>query len=439
MKLLQTTYQRLSESTQSRTILVIFIIAFSVRLSFLLSPIVIPLMPSFNFPENLDFVHPSYDKIAKNILDGHGFALTPGKPFFGRGPIYPLLMAAVYAISGRSVILLRVVMYLISSLNAVIVYLLGKKLISVRIGRWSGIMYALYIPEAYVAHKLFPEPLITLFILLSVYFTFKYASSLSVKSGFQAGLVYGLGILTKQTLLFFPPILLTIALVFNRGNLKRKLLISCITLGTTLLVVAPWTMRNYIASEGYFVPVHTYGGSIAMVSDAIYENFPIFVSGGKLVEDFIDIARKREMKIINEAGFNIIDSQNPAQDKILRRAAFQRYREQPEFFLRKILFFLPKFWYMGENVKISHYALILHLPIYILFFIGLVRIRFIHNAGMVMTIIISLILYFNLAHSIFFTTFRYAIPLMPMILMIVAEPVIAIFDYSKRRLSSNKE
>lgn len=435
MKLMLKIYQRLFKSEESRTIIVIFLIALFIRLSFLLSPIDIPLIPPFfNFPENLNYVPDSYDLVAENILDGHGFAKTPGQPYFGRGPIYSLLIAVVYILGGRSISLLRLVMYTISSLNAVILYLLGRKLISKRIGKWSGIMYALYIPEAYIVHKLWPEPLITLFLLLSIYFTLNFASILSVKTGIQSGISYGLGILTKQTFIFIPILLLAISIVFGRGGIKRKFLMSCLTLGTSLLVVAPWTIRNYVASGGYFVPVHTYGGSVAIIGDTVYENFSIFLSGGASLRDFVDLAREREKNIVNKAGFTRLDTQNPAQDKFLRKAAFQRYREHPEFLMKKVLFFLPKFWYMGNNIRISHYALILHLPIYILFCIGLVRIRYAPNAKMIVAIIVTSMLYFNLVHAAFFTTFRYAIPLMPMILMMAAEPVIAIFDYSKRRL-----
>ena len=43
-----------------------------------------------------------YVALARNILDGHGFASAPGQPTSIRPPLYPALVAAIFAVAGES-------------------------------------------------------------------------------------------------------------------------------------------------------------------------------------------------------------------------------------------------------------------------------------------------------------------------------------------------
>ena len=81
----------------SRTkILLILLVALAVRAGFV-----------FAFPDPLDETR--YRPIAVNILDGNGFssdAKQPYSPSEAATPAYPLLIATVYAVAGRSVFVL---------------------------------------------------------------------------------------------------------------------------------------------------------------------------------------------------------------------------------------------------------------------------------------------------------------------------------------------
>jgi hypothetical protein len=71
----------------------------------------------------------------------------------------------------------------------------------------------------------------------------------------MAGLLFGLAILTRETLLY----LLPLAALWIAFSKPRKPALAVIVLVAALAVVGPWTLRNWI-QFGAFIPVSTGGG-----------------------------------------------------------------------------------------------------------------------------------------------------------------------------------
>ncbi len=69
-----------------------------------------------------------------------------------------------------------------------------------------------------------------------------------------AGLLWGLAVLTRETVLYFLPFA-ALWLAWRRPGGGRR---AAVLVGTALLVVLPWTVRNYLVFET-FVPVSTAG------------------------------------------------------------------------------------------------------------------------------------------------------------------------------------
>ena len=73
-----------------------------------------------------------------------------------------------------------------------------------------------------------------------------------------AGLLWGLGILTRETILYLTPLVgIWLAWAGRRegGPLRGGLFVA-----TAVLVVAPWTVRNAVVFDGALVPVSTASG-----------------------------------------------------------------------------------------------------------------------------------------------------------------------------------
>jgi 4-amino-4-deoxy-L-arabinose transferase-like glycosyltransferase len=69
-----------------------------------------------------------------------------------------------------------------------------------------------------------------------------------------AGLLWGLAILTRETLLYFTPVTCAWLLIRRRAGAQKALVFAA----GVVLVVAPWTYRNFIVTRA-FVPVATSG------------------------------------------------------------------------------------------------------------------------------------------------------------------------------------
>jgi hypothetical protein len=69
-----------------------------------------------------------------------------------------------------------------------------------------------------------------------------------------AGLLWGLAILTRETLLYFTPVACAWLLIERRAGIQKALVFAA----GVVLVVAPWTYRNFIVTRA-FVPVATSG------------------------------------------------------------------------------------------------------------------------------------------------------------------------------------
>ena len=89
-----------------------------------------------------------------------------------------------------------------------------------------------------------------------------------------AGLLWGLAILTRETVLYFVP-LAALWLAWRRpGGLKRAGLFVC----AALVVVVPWTVRNWYVFDA-FVPVSTAGalnlwqGNTRLSREQVYEEY----------------------------------------------------------------------------------------------------------------------------------------------------------------------
>jgi 4-amino-4-deoxy-L-arabinose transferase-like glycosyltransferase len=90
----------------------------------------------------------------------------------------------------------------------------------------------------------------------------------------SAGVLFGLAVLTRETLLYFMPLFAAWLIYRRRGGLVRAGLL-CVA---TLLVVAPWTYRNAVVFDT-FIPVSTAGslnlwqGNAPFVREEIYRQY----------------------------------------------------------------------------------------------------------------------------------------------------------------------
>ena len=211
-----------------------------------------------------------YEEIGWNIASGRGFSLTwEGNRILPTaqvvGPLYPLFIALVYKVAGHQPDAVRLLQCFLGVLVCLVLYELGRLLFDSNIGllvAGFGAVYPLLIRHSYFGGPVFlmTENLFALLLFLSVLALVHVQRYPTFSNQLVAGLCLGLSALTRASILAFP-----VALFIWLGLLRRwSWLVVLRMVGTVtiwmLLVIAPWTWRNYQVFH-QVVPISTLGGS----------------------------------------------------------------------------------------------------------------------------------------------------------------------------------
>lgn len=230
-----------------------------------------------------------YQKIGENIMNYHEFSYVPGMPTTFRPPLYPAFLAGIYLVTGAHPNAVRIVQILLSLGIIVILFYLARMLFDRRVAVIAALIFAIYPTFAFFTHLILTEVLFTFFLLLFIYLFVPFLrndtdhfhegagkSRQGVDRGgwsiLLAGLVLGLGALTRSILYPILFICICALLLAGRGAFIRRVKwAALITLGF-VIIVGPWTLRNY-ALYKHVVVVDTMGGLNMYLGN--YEHTPL--------------------------------------------------------------------------------------------------------------------------------------------------------------------
>lgn len=187
-----------------------------------------------------------YGDIAINLVDGKGMYYIDeyhGKRWSSRPPLYPLMLAGLYIISGKSFIIPVLIQSILGTLTVLFVYLIGKHLFGERVGIFASVLAAIY--PYYVFHdtSIQENALFTLLTAVTIFFLLKSSKSVSLFHSFLTGIFFSLAVLTRVTLLTLVPFAVLWFMVVLKN--KRSQMILVMLLGF-IIVSTPWLIRNTI-------------------------------------------------------------------------------------------------------------------------------------------------------------------------------------------------
>jgi hypothetical protein len=234
---------------ETSLLLGIFLIGLAVRLGLI-----------FTVDEPIDRDAKEYYAIAQNLIAGNGFSINGIEPTARRSPGYPFFLAGLMAIFGSTPRLIYIAQALI---NLLTIFLIFQALQYLNIKKHLRLIICLlfcFSSSFIYVNVLYAEVLTMLVVALILFFALH--PFLSDRSGLQAlliGLAIGVLIYLRPTFLYLPVFMLAGSLIlkaFNRQFPVRNYL--AIT-GLALLILAPWTLRNYIVFR-QFIPLVSAGG-----------------------------------------------------------------------------------------------------------------------------------------------------------------------------------
>jgi arylsulfatase A-like enzyme/4-amino-4-deoxy-L-arabinose transferase-like glycosyltransferase len=326
----------------------------------------------------------TYTLRALALLDGRGFlgsyqswvlhddgssapAELPQYPGAWQPPGQTLFMAAVLAVSERSVAAVRWVQVVLGTLSVWLVYALGRAWLDHRHGLVAAWLAALYPDLIAFCHYLWSETLFIFLFLSALWLATRRREPPPAPTAAAAGLLFGLAALTRALVVPFLPLFVA-WLVWARPGRRRRALAAgaWITLAAALAML-PWTLRSTLLHGG-FVLIDTNGAynfwrgngpdAFADRGDPAAPHYAWPFEGVPLAP----VMNRPVRRLVAEAR-EALGSQRPSDLEIVgyaRRAAWQEIRSAPGRFAARIRYRLADLWnptsFLMRHFRIGAYG-----------------------------------------------------------------------------------
>jgi 4-amino-4-deoxy-L-arabinose transferase-like glycosyltransferase len=248
----------LGSALSARTALLVLLAALLVRLAYL--ALVYHGGDSLRAPDS-----PVYEAYAQKLLEGcaGGAACDPAY-LAERMPGYPLFLAAIRAVGGANPVWPVLLQTVIDAGTCVLVAWLAA-LFDRRVALAAGLLAAINLNMIASAGQILTDTLFLLPFTASLIAAVRYIEAPSAVCAVAAGLLLGLALLVRSTVMFFPPLLLAaLAIAAWRHRIPPARAAAHVALAAviTVLCVAPVLARN-VATYGRFALV-SQGGAHAI-------------------------------------------------------------------------------------------------------------------------------------------------------------------------------
>ncbi len=248
----------------------------------------------------------SYDTLATSLLQGQGYsfptawwpATEPSEPTSFWSFLYPLYLSAVYAVAGHHPLIARIVQGLITGpITAWLLYLLGRRLFNPVVGLAAAAISSIYVYFIYYQAALMTEPFYIAAILGALVLALEIVERPSWGRWLALGSVLGIAILLRQALLLFVPFLLGWVLWTGRKKIRPWALL--LPVGIILLMVVPWTLRNYLLFDRFVLLNTNSGFAFFWANHPIHGTYSALLEGTSY-QDLIPT----ELRSLNEAALD---------------------------------------------------------------------------------------------------------------------------------------
>lgn len=181
----------------------------------------------------------TYMRLAESVFSGNFHEVFYYQPFY-----YAVFLPAVRLVAGAGVWKVVIAQCLLGGLSAYLAGLAGAMLFGRRAGAAAALFTAVSVPLLLYAPFHQNETLQTFNIVLLFYLALRAVRFHRKRDFFFAGLVCGIGILTRGNLWFFVPVLLAAAVFSERRNWRRAAGRTALFLAPLLLVQLPFAVHN---------------------------------------------------------------------------------------------------------------------------------------------------------------------------------------------------
>jgi 4-amino-4-deoxy-L-arabinose transferase-like glycosyltransferase len=384
-----------------------------------------------------------YVRLAHSFYERGEYGYRPGVPTSLRPPLYPALVAGVYAVVGsENLHAVRLVQVVLSLVTCVLVYHLGRLTYSPRTGLWAAGMFAFY-PSFLGYNNLILTEVLFMFWAVAGVLAVVWALRTGSFGGLAvAGVALALGALTRSILFPFAPFLTLFLLVAWRGSPARRVVAAFAFALPFAGVIAPWAARNMRVQQA-FIPVDCMGGRNFMMGN--YEHTPWYRSW-----DAISITGEREwIAVLRNRHPGDWSGKTQGQiDQLAMKEGVRFIRDNPGLTARRDLIKFFDFWGLErELVAGANAGFFGAIPAPVVAALGVVicgAYVFVLFAGVFgaalnppdrrsHALFLLLIAFTCAVHTVVFAHSRYHLPVMPFVMVYAAAAVTGSGVWAARR------
>jgi len=345
-------------------------------------------------------------------------------------PGYFIFVYTILKLSG-SVLVLKFIQILLSLVTAFFIYLIARDLFNEKVGL-AAVVFTSFYPELIAfTHYSFSETFYIFFLILSFLLIIRYTKTNDYRILVLSALCLGLTSLIRSLVLYFIPIAGIWIAFRDENHIKQALAFILIA----FLVVAPWTIHNYLVYDRLVLVDQVLGKNINYGHGDVTKRprngdypRPKPIDASMIDKPLLKIPECKPKKFDNIVDYNtcLVDRSMSlmfAHPKLSLRRFEQKFYDfwyPTSFLLRRLSYNNLKRGYGNINPEISWLVSKVHVYSYItLLLLGLVGLVYSKNTNY-KTLFIVFILYYNLVHVLVAVMSRYRLPLMPLLFIYAA-------------------
>jgi 4-amino-4-deoxy-L-arabinose transferase-like glycosyltransferase len=365
--------------------------------------------------------------VARNIAEGRGYVDANGQPDSDFNPGYPAFLSLCHLVLGDSLWPIKI---------AHIAFDVGTALALtwVLAGSCSALTVVLF-AVAFALHPLFlllcnnvnDEPLLTFLIAISFVALYRALYHPSFWRFVMAGATIGIAIFTKSTAIFLPFFLAGALWLATRKAGAPSLCHWLIYLLTAIVVLVPWSYRNYIALGHFAFNVHGIGQNLWFGSDPrIFTNY-----GKEMRANAAELASEMTTRGIHPpATSNVFD-----REHWQLQMAIQQYKDllhQPVALARLLWLKVTRTLYASEDRPSGHLPMImLQVPTLLLAVCGITRLWKRVETRTLAGLLTLYVGYYYSVVSVGLPMVRYFVPAIPFLLAAAAVGLAALLQMAE--------
>jgi len=371
-----------------------------------------------------------FGEMGKSVARGEPLS-EYGTLLHRRAPLYPLLIGVIYSIFGESPMVVYLLQVLLLAGTAWLVYDMGRRVFNVRTGVIAGIACTLhplmlrYVPDLHL------ESLLSFLFTLTVWCSVRFYEKPTVASGAWLGLAGGASALTKAVVLLYPGIFVAAMLALRFVLRKRVAVPSLASIAVIpvlmLLVIAPWTYRNYEVT-GKFVLITT-GFNDAFLRGYVFSEKDYALLRRPPYTDAENASNAWFETLSRDAGTEW-QRDDYETEQILGEEVRRKLKAEPGEFFRKFFVGLFTFWYQMTSLPNSLITGLCALGAWVLVLCGIPRAL---REDRPMWMFLLPALHLNVLLAILLALGRYSAPVMPALLVASAFGLDTILSRMSRR------